>query len=57
MAACPGNPLTTVDQIEAAVGELVDTARGLTGSLLDALARPTPEPARPLAGPAGWSDT
>lgn len=56
MAACPGNPLTTVDQIEAAVGELVDTARGLTASLLDALAGSTPEPPRPLAGPAGWSD-
>lgn len=56
MAACPGNPLTTVDQIETAVAELVDTARGLTGSLLDALAGSTPEPPRPLAGPAGWSD-
>lgn len=56
MAACPGNPLTTVDQIEAAVEELVDTARGLTGPLLDALAGSTPEPPRPLAGPAGWGD-
>lgn len=57
MAACPGNPLTTVDRIEAAVDELVDTARGLTDPLLGALVGSTPERPRPLAGPAGWSDT
>lgn len=56
MAACPGNPLTTVDQIDAAVDELVDTARGLVGPLLDALAGSTPEQPQKLAGPAGWSD-
>jgi len=57
LAACPGNPLTTVDQIEGAVDELVGAARALTGPLLDALATGTPSPAPTLAGPAGWSDT
>lgn len=56
MAACPGNPLTDVGRIEAAVAELVRVATTLVVPLLDALAAATPSPARPLAGPAGWSD-
>lgn len=56
LAVCPGNPLTTVDQIEDAIDELVRAAQALTGPLLAALATDEPVPAAALAGPAGWSD-
>lgn len=58
MAACPGNPLLTRDDLDDAVERLTAAARPLTGRLLMEVTDgvPAPEYRRPVAGPAGWSD-
>lgn len=57
MACCPGNPLTTMTQLDRAIDRLIEVAGTLTPQLLDhvLLARPEPAPS-PRYGPAGWSD-
>jgi len=57
MACCPGNPLLTRQDLDAAVERLTATARPLIPAMLAALAQPTQRnPQRPVAGPAGWND-
>lgn len=58
MASCPGNPLLTREDLDAAVDELVRSALRLVGPMLAAIrgdAEPQPVGVR-LGGPAGWGD-
>jgi glutamate/tyrosine decarboxylase-like PLP-dependent enzyme len=56
MAACPGNPLVSTDELDKAVERLVDRARPLATAMADDL-RGSLTPLRPaMAGPAGWAD-
>lgn len=56
LACCPGNPLTSREDLEQSLQLLTAAASALTPQLLDALASARhPDPAR-LAGPAGWDD-
>lgn len=56
MAACPGNPLTSRAELDAAVDELLGEAQAAWPALAEALeAEEAAAPAR-IAGPAGWSD-
>ncbi|MGH3468287.1 MAG: hypothetical protein ACRDQF_11210, partial [Thermocrispum sp.] len=57
MASCPGNPLTTLADIDHAVDELVAVARSLTGGMVAALDGEHDGDRRRLAGPAGWADS
>jgi hypothetical protein len=57
MASCPGNPLTTFEDIDSAVKELVRSAQSLAQPMTNALRRGNSEVAkRRVAGPAGWAD-
>jgi glutamate/tyrosine decarboxylase-like PLP-dependent enzyme len=59
MAACPGNPLLTRDDLDTAVDRLEAAARTLVAPMLaDLSGDATPMAAGPprVAGPAGWSD-
>lgn len=56
MAACPGNPLTTIEQLDRAVDRLVAAARPLVDAMSESLTLDVHDGPRPLAGPAGWND-
>lgn len=58
MAACPGNPLLTRNDLDHAVDRLTRAARPLVAAMLADIVHETDEPARrpTVAGPAGWSD-
>lgn len=56
MACCPGNPLTTVGDLDHAVDRLVSAARPLTRDMLDDLAATKHHAPMRTSGPAGWSD-
>jgi len=57
MACCPGNPLTTISDLDAAIAELVDTARPMVIEMVQAVSSGAvhAEPGR--SGPAGWGDS
>jgi glutamate/tyrosine decarboxylase-like PLP-dependent enzyme len=58
MACCPGNPLTTIEQLDHAVDRLVEAASALvTEMVANVTADLPPMAAGRLSGPAGWSDS
>ncbi|MBD0688381.1 pyridoxal-dependent decarboxylase [Streptomyces sp. CBMA123] len=57
MAACPGNPLVTREDLDAAMKKLVSEALALVEPMLAELRGNLPQQTRRRAGgPAGWSD-
>lgn len=57
MAACPGNPLTTREDLDRAVEAAAEVAVSLEEEMMHAITRTaTKRPhINPLGGPAGWS--
>ena len=58
MAACPGNPMLSTDDLDRALSHLVERAtRVLPGMLAELMGNCAgPESSRGVGGPAGWSD-
>ncbi|MFE9407322.1 pyridoxal-dependent decarboxylase [Streptomyces sp. NPDC006704] len=56
MAACPGNPLLTQNDLDVAVERLVHEAQPLSGAMLAEISGDTVPEAPRLSGPAGWND-
>lgn len=56
MACCPGNPLTTIADLNRAVEVLLAAARGLTTGMLAALDGVEHDAIDRVSGPAGWND-
>lgn len=58
MAACPGNPLVTREDLDIAVGRLVAEAQPLVEPMLEEILGRSDRPAfvPRMSGPAGWND-
>jgi len=58
MAACPGNPLTRREDLDAALDRLITAARALAPAMLAELdtAPETRAASSRITGPAGWGD-
>jgi len=57
MAACPGNPLVTRDDLDRAVGALLTVARRWVEPMRAELRQASPQaPVARTGGPAGWED-
>jgi hypothetical protein len=58
MACCPGNPITTIEQLDHAVDQLVEAAATIVTEMVANVAADLPPVAMGrLSGPAGWSDS